>query len=269
MLKIDRRNITRYGAVIVLLVFLYVLGALKPLEGLVSSFLNPFMGGVHSLSGAARTAYNQQKNNSDLFMEIEALQEENIKLLEENITLQTAVEENKILREHLRFLVKNEHNYVLSNIVSRGNITDISGKTETIMIDQGSNDGIYPGLAVVSSRGVIVGMVHEVKEKISEVYLTNNKKCKLAATIMDEDRTRGITEGELGLTIKMGFIPQGTELEAGEVVITSGLQESIPRGLIIGNIIEVNAESNELWQEAIIEPMADPEELLVVSVLLP
>ena len=109
----------------------------------------------------------------------------------------------------------------------------------------------------------------EVKESISLVYLTNNSKCKLAATVLEQEGTGGVTEGDLGLTIKMGFIPQSKNIQKDNIVITSGLEYLIPRGLAVGRIIEVTKDNNELWQNAVIESMADNENLVIVSVLLP
>jgi rod shape-determining protein MreC len=67
----------------------------------------------------------------------------------------------------------------------------------------------------------------------------------------------------------MNFIPQSAEISLDDVVVTSGLEQYIPRGLIIGKIIEVTKDNNELWQNAVIESTVDSEDLVIVSVLLP
>jgi rod shape-determining protein MreC len=269
MLKLDKRRISKYIAVIGLLVFLYFTGILKPINNIINKFLNPINSRLYSLSAYIRSTFDDQTDKSNLINTISQLEDQIVKLTEENANYRTVEAENNILRESLGFLKKNNYKYLVCNVISREDVLDFSGRTVTITIDKGSRDGIFPGLGVVSSKGVIVGKVVEVKDDISEVYLTNNTKCKLAATVINQENTNGITEGELGLTIKMKFIPQDKEVKTGDLAITSGLEQGIPRGLVIGRVIKVEKESNELWQNAIIEPLVNPDEIIIVSVLLP
>jgi rod shape-determining protein MreC len=269
MFKKGSKKAIIFMAVIGLLIFFHASGIMRPAESALIYALNPFFRKVYDLSSGLRAIYNDQAAKIDWQNKIRELDDRVITLTEENTKLKMVEEENKLLREHLLFLAKNKYRYVISNVISRGDLSDTLSKTETIIIDKGKNDGIYEGLGIVSHQGVIVGKVVEAKDNIAKVYLTNNSRCKLAATILNEDKTSGITEGELGLTIRMGFIPQDRNIVTGDVVVTSGLEESIPRGLVIGRVIGVSRESNELWQTATIEPLVSSEDLVIVSVLLP
>ena len=71
------------------------------------------------------------------------------------------------------------------------------------------------------------------------------------------------------LTVNMVFISQTEKIEIGNIVVASGLEKNIPRGLVIGRVSKVEKESNELWQSAVIEPIANLDELIIISVLLP
>ena len=256
-------------AVIGLLIFLYLLGILKPIEYLITKTLNPALKEAHKLSANIRNEFNNQTDKRDFQEKIYELQAEINELIVENAKHKRLEEENQILRDNLGFLSKNDYKYIVSNVISRGDIADIAGRTETITIDKGARDGVYDGLSVVSSQGIVVGKVYETKSLTAKVYLSNSSRCKLAATALNDNKTSGVTEGDLGLTIKMGIIPQAKEINAGDIIVTSGLEKDIPRGLVIGKVKEVNKENNELWQEAIIEPMVDPDEIIIVSVLLP
>jgi len=269
MIKYSKKRIFILLAVVGLLVFLSNFGILKPFENILSKVFNPALDGLHSLGSGLRTTYENQTGKQNISEENKSLTERVAKLTEENVELITTKQENEVLRQHLEFLTKNQFKYILSNVISRGDITDISDKSETITIDKGKKDGVLVGLAVVNSMGVIVGKVVDAKDSISLVYLTNNSKCKLAASILEQTGTGGVTEGQLGLTIKMGFIPQSKNIQKDNIVITSGLEQFIPRGLIIGRVMEVTKDNNELWQNAVIEPMVDNDNLQIVSVLLP
>jgi len=258
-----------FAAVIGLLVFLHAIGITRPAENAVVYALNPVFGKVYYLSSRLRAFYYTRAAQTDSLREIAELRGQVASLTEENAKLQLAEEENRLLRQHLLFLDKNDYHYVIANVISRGDLSGDLSKTETITIDKGGKDGVYAGLAVTNQNGIIVGKVVEADDDISKVYLANNSKCKLAATILDDNKTSGITEGELGLTVSMGFIPQDTAVEAGDIVVTSGLEESIPRGLVVGQVISVSRESNELWQTATIESAVSPDNLVIVAVLLP
>jgi len=90
----------------------------------------------------------------------------------------------------------------------------------------------------------------------------------LAATIYGEDKTNGIIQGELGLTTKMKFIPLLKKIKIDDLVVTSGLEANIPKGLVVGKVSVVNKENNGIWQEAIVTPLDSIEYLSVVSVII-
>ena len=269
MQKSRKKRILIYLAVIGLLVFLYIFNLLGPVNRVVYNILNPIFTGFQSVGSSFRTAYNKQTDKKDLNEYAKELEKQVKGLTEENAKLKILENENGILREHLGFLEKNNFNYIMSNVISRGEAIETSSREENIIIDKGSKNGVSPGLAIVNGQGTIIGKVAEVKENISQVHLTNNSKCKLAATILNQEKTSGIAEGELGLTIKMKFIPQESEVAVGDIIVTSGLEQAIPRGLVIGKVTQVEKENNDIWQFATIESLVDAQDLVIVSVLIP
>lgn len=266
MLRVRTKKIFMLIAVIGLLIFLHVTRVLMPVESFLVNILSPVFSSFYSVSSGLRSTYSEQTSERDLAKINKQLKERVNQFMAENARLKVLEGENKILREHLKFLVKGEYNYVVSNIVSRGGLTDVN---QTIIIDKGSRDGLKAGLAIVNSQGIVVGKIKQVKDHLAEACLTTSGQCKLAVSVLNQDRTSGIVQGELGLTIKMGFIPRTEEVSISDTIITSGLEKDIPRGLVIGQVAEINKESNELWQTAIIEPLVDFDELIIVSVLLP
>lgn len=265
----NKNHIWKYAAVVGLLIFLFIFKIFSPIESIVRRVINPVLKPLYSFTAKLSSKFNAQANRQDLSQQVKSLADERNGLIEDNVRLQMLEEENSVLREQLGFLTRNNHRYVVSNVISRGDLTDDSQISETVIIDKGSDDGLYDGLSVVSGNGVVVGKVVETKNNIAKVCLTNNANCKIAASILSREKTNGIIEGELGLTMKMDFIPQTVKIEKGDSVITSGLEDNIPRGLIIGKVAEVRSESNEAWQSAVVEPLINPDDLIIVSVLLP
>jgi len=265
-----RKKYIVYTAVLIgLLVFLQTIGALRPAERYLSRGLNPLLTTIYSWGTNINTTYDEQTSKADLWQQINDLQAETNQLISKNAELKVVEEENAILREYFNYFDNSGYEHILSRVISRGDITNVTGRTESILIDKGLADGLSAGLAVVNEQGVVVGKVAVAKEASSLVRLVNNRKCKLAASVLSYEATNGITEGELGLTIKMNFIPQEVEINKNDIVITSGLEEAIPRGLVIGKVSEVKKENNELWQSAQLTPLMDTNNLLIVSVIKP
>ncbi len=275
MLKIFSRKYIFYVAVILLLIFLHLTKVLWPVESFFLKILNPIGGELYSLSAYFRGFY-QTNNSEDLAAQVRLLKEENNDLIVDDAKIKLLEEENKVLRQQLKFFTKNKYNYVLANVVAKGNLINSDVGTPIFSIDKGKADGLVSGLAVVSpniygdgSQGIIIGKVTEVKDNLAQVLIITNPNCKLAAAVNGQSQTMGIARGELGLSVKMEFIPQNAELKLDDLIMTSGLEQNIPRGLVIGKINQVIKESNELWQSAVVEPLINLDELTIVAVLLP
>ncbi len=270
MKRIKRNNpILIFLVVFGLLVFLHSIGALRPVENVLLGIVKPISSRFYSL-GNVFSHYNQDRENqTSLSNQVEALTSEVAVLTVANSAQKELVEENSKLRKQLKFLSDNNFKAVAAEVIARESISEGSDSGQDLVINKGARDGVNIGQGVVSEEGVIVGKVIEIKDTSAKICLTTSPECKLAAAIQNQARTQGITDGDLGLTIIMNFIPQLEKISAGDTVITSGLGGNIPRGLVIGKVIEVRNESNEVWQDATIEPLVNLNNITVLSVIIP
>ncbi len=265
MIKKSNKKLFVFAAVIGLLIFFHFIKILRPIENIIITTLNPVISGMYSVGSDLETVYVDHNDKKDLAKIVLELEKENKSLNVENAKLKNVEDENRKLRQHLKFLEENKYNYILSNIISR----DMFNEDRSVLIDKGYKDGIREGYAVVDSYGIVVGKIIEAKENISKIYLITNSKCKFASSVQNRDKTIGIAEGDLGLIVKMNLIPQKEIINIGDNVVTFGFNGKVPKGLLIGRVKEVEKGSNEVWQEAIIESSADLDSLTIVSVLLP
>jgi len=270
MIKLKKNNpwlifIVVFG----LLVFLHGLGILNPLENFLLFLIKPISGNFYSLGSTFNSNYQDRQNKESLSSRLEELTQEVARLTVDNSHFREVEEENKKLRSQLNFFSSNNFQSLPSTIIAQEAALQAGEENRDVIIDKGENDGVRVGLGVVGETGVIIGKVIETKKTTSKVCLTTRPDCKLAAMIQNTDRTQGITDGDLGLTIKMEYIPQLEKISSGDTVITSGLGGNIPRGLVIGRVSSVYSESNEVWQEASIDPLVNFNNLTVVSVIIP
>jgi len=266
MKKLNFKNIVYFLAVIGLLIFLHAVKLLLPIESMLTVVLDPVLNKFYSTSSRIRIAYDKQTDKRDLAGINEQLSNQVNQLMQENVKLKVLEEENNNLRNYLKFLANKDKHYLMANVLSRG---DVESSSQILTIDKGIKEGLYPGLAVISNDGNIVGKITDSKDHISEFCLVTSNRCQLASTIQNKDKTMGISQGDLGLTIKMNFIPQNEVIKIGDIIITSGLEKNIPRGLIIGQVRQVNKEDNELWQNVKIESLTNLNDIIIVSILLP
>ena len=258
-----------WAVAIVLVIFLHFIKVLSPLENLAISAVKPLASFLYGSGSSINHSYEESKQQKDILSKTDSLEKEVARLTVENAQFKELEQDNIKLRAQLNFLSANKYKNVLANVISQNLVFDIKEGDQDIVIDKGSKEGIKEGVGVVDENGVIIGKIAEVRDHLSKVCLTTNRNCKFAATIQNQTRTMGTTEGDLGLTIKMNYIPQSEKINNGDTVITSGLGGNISRGLVIGKVSQVNNRSNEIWQDVNIEPLFNLSTLTIVTVLLP
>lgn len=267
MIKIKKNNpVTPILLIAVALFFLHITGILRPLENFLSLLVKPIAGRLYVSSTDIKMAYDANNNPEDMNAKADRLAQEVAALTVANSRSLEIEEENRKLREALNFVASSSFHVVVAGVIAKEAAAEDS---LGLIINRGAKDGLVAGLAVVSEEGLIVGKVVQTQDTTAKICLTTNPNCQLAAAIQNSDKTQGITDGDLGLTIKMSYIPQLEKIAPGDIVITSGLGEHIARGLVIGKIAQVHNESNEVWQEATIEPLVDLDNLTIVSIIIP
>lgn len=267
MMKIDRKNpFVVSAAVIVLLLFLHFSGLLKGPENALVLAIRPLSERLYNSSLTLNKFFKQDSELEFWRSETERLQATVTELTVANSAFQMIAEENEKLKNTLGFLQSHNFKALTAAIIAK---EEAGEDRRDLIINLGSRDGLRPGLGVIGEEGVLVGKILETKERTASICLTTSPNCRLTASIQNQSKTQGLTDGDLGLTIKMSYIPQLEQINAGDLVISSGLSGDIPRGLLIGRIIQVRNESNDVWQEASIEPLLDLSKLTIVSVIIP
>lgn len=136
------------------------------------------------------------------------------------------------------------------------------------LIDRGARDGVAPGTAVVAGDGLLVGVVRTVHQSTSMVLPLHDSRSRILAQISRESHDiHGIAEGRFRVGVELTYIPVTEELRVGDIVVTSGLQEGIVRGLVIGTIQEVRKNPQDLFQSAVVDIPYTASPPLVVSVI--
>lgn len=252
------------GAAFVLIITFHYLGWLRRYENLIINFSVPILSDAHGLSIQMGNNYQFFKNRSDFIKAYNdcSITSEKTVLLASEVTQLTT--ENSKLRTQLNYFQGKQAGHVLAEIVGR----EILDTDQTIIINRGGNDGIKINDPVVVDDGILIGKIIKIQDTISIVRLLNDNSTRIASTILNHDRSLGVVEGGFGISLKMNLIPRDEIILANDQVVTSGLETSTPRGLLIGSVTEIENEPYKPFQQAIITPATNFSKLTLVSVLL-
>lgn len=226
--------------------------------------------------GFLNTSFFYKKNNSQELDDLKKMDKdyliEKISLLNqeikenENYKIKNEIlsAENEELKKQLNFFEKNNYKSVGAEVIGRA----VDPLGTTLIVNRGESDNLKIDNPVIIGDGVLVGKIISVSEEESIVRLINDNNSKIGATILNKDNSLGLVEGGYGLGVKMDYIPQNEVVNIGDVVVTSGLSEGIPQGLIIGKIEVVEKQAHQPFQQAILKTSADLSCINVVSVII-
>jgi rod shape-determining protein MreC len=269
MVNFKFRNNLKIIVVIGLLIFLHWIKILLPAERLLFRIGQPLSQKIYGFSAHWRGDYDARTQNVNWEEQAKKLEEKVTALTVANANLQDLQEENNKLRQYLNFFNQTKVDYVLANIISQDNFLDAGKFGQDVVINKGSADNLTPGLVATNEQGVVVGKVMAVKNDSAKVCLLTNAACKLAVTILNQNRTIGVTAGDLGLTVKLNFVGQTDKINVGDIVATSGLEKDIPAGLVVGRISQINNNQNDVWQNISVEPAVNFDNLRIVAIARP
>ena len=197
-----------------------------------------------------------------LTRKLEVLSHENLKLNLENQILASNKVENERLRDLLKFRKRNELNLVGADILSKG----VNSNMSSVLLDRGLVDGIKNNSAVLSSRGV-VGKVIFVSNNHSGVQLVSDVDFRLSVKIIPSE-TEGIMRWIKSDICEVAEIQTTSDVQIGDVVLTSNLSIYFPPNLPVGEVISVykkSSSSNKIIRMKLFADLATLNQLFIVG----
>ncbi len=264
MLRFKAKNYFFLGFVLVVLIFFHYLGWVGVIERGVQAIIIPISAKVTHWRLFSQDSYNYYSEKDKTISDYNQCQQKNQNLEVANAKLTDLEEENLELKKQLNFIQSRNFSNVTAEVVGRN--TDSVEKM--IIIGAGETSGLKLDQPVIAGDGVLVGIVAKVEKNIAMVRLINDNQSKVAATILNKDGSLGVVEGGYGLSIRMNFIPRNETVLVGDKIITSGMEETIPRGLLIGEVAIAENEAYQPFQQAVLTASTDLSKLSIVSVLI-
>ncbi len=243
----------------------HYLGWLAPVEGLAVRCLAPVQQGIRRVSLVTQNYHQDWLSRRNLLAENQELRE-NLSSCQFNRSQFNELKaENEILKQELDFVRQRRLEFVSARI-----ITGVSDSlSQSVVINRGRRDGLAEGMAVVVNQGILVGKIYQLGEYSSKVLLLTDNRSKVAATVENAQRTAGLIEGRFGLSFEMTNIPKNQEIAEGDLVVTSGLEGKIPKGLLIAEIETIKEVESEVFKTALLSPIVSFDDLSYLLVVIP
>ena len=237
-------------------------GFLQPIESLAFRPLGSIGGWLSVRIDAVGDLLSSPADIAALRGRVQELEAENAQLQQEIIGLRERVAEAEVLSALVQYARSQpDSSYLATRVISR----DVSPFIRSIWIQAGSDDGIAHGMPVVTNRG-LVGRVVEVFATASRVQLITDPDNAVSVRLQDS-RADGLLEAQLNGEIRVTAIDQDTEVQEGEIVLTSGLGGLYPANIPVGQITNVRRRDFEIFQQAVIQPSVDFDEIELVLVI--
>lgn len=265
MKKFSSRKLFKFLLVVAifgLLVFINPQGFFNPVVSIFGKIAHPFQETTYSVSYKTNELVDFFVSIGDLKEENKKLRMENLDLTSENAALRDMEKENEFLREQIKLLPREKFELEAAFVISE----DPQGSGNWIEIDKGYEDGLREGMAVIVSRGILIGKIQQVFSGKSKVMLLSNPKSAIGIFI-SQSGAKGIIKGEYGLGLIADSILQTDSVSVGNEVVTTGSGVEIPRGLLIGTVQQTRPSNDHLFQQAIISSPVNVSKLATVFVI--
>lgn len=232
--------------------------AFRPIQGV----LDQVAGGIASVAASIAEIDRLRIDNA-------ALRDENERLAIERALNDEIRRENEQLTALLQLRAGFEYETVAVDVLAR----ESSEFRRVVVIGKGSNAGIAVGDVVVAAGGALAGRVSQVGPDSATVILVTDATATVIGQLVSTQAI-GQVVGQLGGVLVMGEIDSAERIDLGVEVVTAGIdigggvRSPYPRGLLIGQVIDVRRDANSVVQTAYLQPAANLDRLEFLLVIL-
>lgn len=196
-------------------------------------------------------------------------------------------EENRALREAMAFAAAEAHDatvrlhnlrgfeefrqglpaHPLQIVPATVVAADPSPWRHSLIVDKGSAHGLRPGTPAVWGSSII-GRVAAVQPRAATIRLLTDSLAGLKVRVArtgDVGVLRGTSDRDGLLQLKWLYLhPVAT----GDLVVTSGMDPTVPAGLVAGRVVQAPAAKDHLFYDVKVRPLIDLNRLSEVLLVL-
>ena len=166
------------------------------------------------------------------------------------------VTETDAENQRLRRLLTLKESLPLETMAGEIIAREWGGWVRSLTINRGRGDTVARLTAVIAPDG-LVGRIVDVRAGSSVVQVLTDPASTVGAHVV-RTRTPGIIEGEPRGTLRFKYMARdGSGIQVGDVVVTSGLGGLFPGGIPIGRVRTIDDRGSALFSYAQVTPAVD------------
>ena len=173
--------------------------------------------------------------------------------------------ENELINENEKLKIILDINYSLNEFdVINATIVERNSSFwfEEFTINRGIIDNVYKNMIVVTNEGA-VGIVKNSSLFTSKIKLLTSNKNMISVSINGNNKIMSSSNNKLFIR----GINEKDNIKVGDKVLTSGLSDIFPKGILIGNISELIKNEDNVGYTGVVALSSDINDLRFVSVL--
>ncbi len=179
-------------------------------------------------------------SRGDLLEENERLQRENLVLEGRSHQMASLQAENVRLRALLNSSAMLRDDVLVAELIG----VSPDPLRHQLVLNKGSNDGVFPGQPLIDADG-LMGQVVEVSPVNSRALLITDATHSIPVQV-NRNGVRAIAEGTGSLsTLEIHHVSATTDIEAGDLLVTSGLGGRFPVGYPVAVVSSVERDPGQ------------------------
>ena len=230
----------------------------QDLQSGLSFALRPFQGAIAGVADSVAGVASAVGEIDHLRNENATLRDENERLANENARLGAVRAENEQLTALVQLQSGLEHKTVATRVISRETLET----RRVVVLDKGTDAGIEEGDVVIVQGGALAGRVTDAGPTFSKVTLISDSSSTVVGELAESGKS-GDVVGQAGGVLIMRNIDSAVPISMDEEVFTAGIEinagirSPYPKGLVIGSVVDVQRDANDVVQTAFLAPAAE------------
>ncbi|UTV28033.1 rod shape-determining protein MreC [Photobacterium atrarenae] len=206
----------------------------------------------------------QLSSHQRLLAENKALKRDLLVKQSDILLLDQLQQENQRLRDLLGSPFVRDEKKLIAEVMA----VDSDPYSHQVMIDKGRVDGVYEGQPVINEKGV-VGQVSYVGAHNSRVLLLIDATHALPVQVVRND-IRVIASGSGHIDqVQLEHVPSSTDIEVGDLLVTSGLGGRYPEGYPVGYVTEFSFDNKRPFAQIKAKPTVQFDRLRYLLLVWP
>ena len=248
-----------------------VMGWGSLLKNAGSAVLYPFQWIGNKVGNGVSGFFSYFADMDKLQKELESVKAENEALKGQLIDAQILADENSWLYRYLSMREDHEdYSLCAASVISSASSSGEGGDFALeLTLNRGTSSGVRTGMPVVTSTG-LVGVVVETGLYHCKVTTLLDTSVSVGA-VTTRTTQNGLCEGDYenlyrGCATLRG-LPEESDVEVGDLVVTSGRGSVYPYGIPIGRVVDIHSNAYSRTTEATVQPFTDFSDLTQVVIL--